>query len=160
MVELYRFRSMDKLLGKCFQELENQSIFFASPETLNDPMEGFQDIVWVGDRVVWANLLKHYIHCLFWACIHAPIFGDELRLEADHIPISQRWDQMPTQNAAELFDTIWKRVHDECELSELASRIANMGVCGRPAQSKERRAATLSYVHAFSILKDHSRSLR
>ena len=44
MTEFYRFRSMDKLLGECFQELERQTIYFANTGELNDPMEGFRDV--------------------------------------------------------------------------------------------------------------------
>ena len=50
MAEFFRFRSVDALLGK-YQELEKQTIYFASPEELNDPMEGFRDIVWSGDKL-------------------------------------------------------------------------------------------------------------
>ena len=64
MTEFYRFRSMEKLLGPSFQELGRQTIFFSGPEDLNDPMEGFQDLVWSGDHIVWSNLLKNYVHCL------------------------------------------------------------------------------------------------
>ena len=39
MAEFYRFRSIDALLGQ-FQGLEAQTIYFASPEELNDLMEG------------------------------------------------------------------------------------------------------------------------
>ena len=35
MAEFFRFRSIDALLVK-FQELETQTIFFASPEELTD----------------------------------------------------------------------------------------------------------------------------
>jgi hypothetical protein len=44
-----------------FRELENQEIYFASPQKLNDPMEGFKDIFWRGDEIIWANLLRHYL---------------------------------------------------------------------------------------------------
>ena len=57
---LYRFRSIDALLDK-YQELESQTIYFASPDELNDPMEGFRDIVWSGDKIVWTNFFKHYV---------------------------------------------------------------------------------------------------
>ena len=60
MAEFFRFRSIDALLGK-FQELEKQTIYFASPEELNDPMEGLRDIVWDGDKIVWTNFFKHYV---------------------------------------------------------------------------------------------------
>ena len=152
MTEFYRFRSMDKLLGECFQELERQTIYFANTGELNDPMEGFRDVVWDGDRIVWSNLLKHYVHCLFWTCLHAPIFGDEQELEAKHIPISWRWDQMLTLNAAELFDAIWKRIHHECELGELASRIANMEFAGiRHKVSSEELQLYLVSIHLQSL---------
>jgi hypothetical protein len=48
---LYRFRPIDRLLEK--NELRKQEIFFAKPENLNDPMEGFRDVFWKGDEIVW-----------------------------------------------------------------------------------------------------------
>ena len=50
MAKFYRFRSIDTLLGK-HSELEKQTIYFASPDDLNDPMEGLRNIVWNGDRI-------------------------------------------------------------------------------------------------------------
>jgi hypothetical protein len=61
---LYRFRSIDALLNKR-AELESQEIYFASPGELNDPMEGFKDLFWQGDEIVWRNLIRHYVLCLF-----------------------------------------------------------------------------------------------
>ena len=87
MTEFYRFRSREKLLDPCFEELERQTVFFASPDDLNDPMEGFQDLVWSGDHIVWANLLKNYVHCLSWTCTNALVFGNEYNLDPGHIPI-------------------------------------------------------------------------
>ena len=52
MTNFYRFRSVEQLLGE-YSELERQTIFFASLEDLNDPMEGFRDIVWHGDSILW-----------------------------------------------------------------------------------------------------------
>ena len=63
MAEFYRFRSIDSLLGK-HREFEEQTIYFANPEELNDPMEGLRDIVWNGDKIVWTNFFKHYVFCL------------------------------------------------------------------------------------------------
>ena len=63
MAEFFRFRSIDALLGK-HQELKEQTIYFASPEELNDPMEGLRDLVWNGDKIVWTNFFKHYVFCL------------------------------------------------------------------------------------------------
>ena len=63
-MNVYRFRSMEYLLGGEYQELEKQAIYFASPDELNDPMEGFRDIVWRGDKIVWTNFFKNYIYYL------------------------------------------------------------------------------------------------
>ena len=63
-MNVYRFRSMEYLLGEEYQELENQTIYFASPDQLNDPMEGLRDIVWNGDKIAWTNFFKHYVFCL------------------------------------------------------------------------------------------------
>lgn len=66
----YRFRSAKALLGPYdeakgqFEELERQEIYFSRPEELNDAMEGFKDLFWQGDEIVWRNLLRHYLYCL------------------------------------------------------------------------------------------------
>lgn len=60
---LYRFRTTESLLDK-YKELEDEYFYFASKEELNDPMEGFINLYWQGDRILWVNLLKHYIYCL------------------------------------------------------------------------------------------------
>lgn len=58
----YRFRSVDALLGE-HAELDCQEIYFASSAELNDPMEGFKDLYWQGDEIVWRNLIRHYALC-------------------------------------------------------------------------------------------------
>ena len=59
----YRYRPIKAVLDE-FHELENQEIYFSTPDELNDPMEGFKDLFWLGDEIVWRNFLKHYILCL------------------------------------------------------------------------------------------------
>lgn len=59
-MKFYRFRSLDNLLGK-YKELENQEIYFASPSEQNDPMEGYHEIYFQGDEIVWTNFFKNYL---------------------------------------------------------------------------------------------------
>lgn len=73
---LYRYRSVESLLGE-HQELEAQQIYFASAEELNDPMEGYQDVVWKGDYVLWKNLFRHYILCLTQAVYITGAMGQD-----------------------------------------------------------------------------------
>lgn len=61
---MYRFRTIYGLLDG-FNELENQEIYFADFESLNDPMEGFRNYIWKGDSVLWRNLFKHYLLTFF-----------------------------------------------------------------------------------------------
>ena len=130
MTQFYRFRSTKRLLDEDFQELEQQSIFFSSPEELNDPMEGFRDIVWNGDQIVWINLFKHFVHCLHWTYSLALVIGNQERLTGSNIPIGCQWSNPPTHKASKLFDTIWMRVRDECDLNELAGKIPQMEIAG------------------------------
>jgi len=44
MPSFYRFRSTEALLYKR-QELERDEIYFSPPEQLNDPIEGFKDLL-------------------------------------------------------------------------------------------------------------------
>jgi hypothetical protein len=77
---LYRFRSIRALLDD-HHELENQEIYFCSPRELNDPLEGFKDIVWQGDHIVWRNLLRHYVLSLVRATSLSTILGPEFTPE-------------------------------------------------------------------------------
>lgn len=60
---MYRFRSIQKLFD--FKELENQEIYFSSPKELNDPAEGYFEIYWNGDIILWKKFFSHYIYCYY-----------------------------------------------------------------------------------------------
>ena len=106
-MNVYRFRSMEYLLGEEYQELEKQTIYFASPEELNDPMEGLRDIVWRGDKIVWTNLFKNYVSYLL------ELFGKFRRkgvfkeLSVDDIPLLGRWD-IEHSDTATRFTPVWE----------------------------------------------------
>ncbi len=72
----YRFRSTAALLNG-FEELERQEIYFSPPDQLNDPMEGFKNVVWRGDEILWRNLLRHYLLCLLNAYSLTMVAGSE-----------------------------------------------------------------------------------
>jgi hypothetical protein len=68
------------LLGE-FAELERQEIFFSLPDHLNDPLEGFKNVVWSGPAILWRNLLNHYLLCLVEAASLAMLQGDAFEPE-------------------------------------------------------------------------------
>ena len=123
MVEFFRFRSTDALLDK-YQELENRTIYFASPEELNDPMEGFRDIVWRGDKIVWTNFFRHYVFCLHRS-FFIRIIGDSEALDADSIPILECWDKPRFPKEQDLFNDIWNRFRDLPNIQEILDALAN-----------------------------------
>lgn len=74
---LYRYRPIKAVLDE-FHELENQEIYFSTTDELNDPMEGFKDLFWSGDEIVWRNFLKHYILCVLQTAGYCFIAADQL----------------------------------------------------------------------------------
>ena len=123
-MEVYRFRSIDRLLGED-QELENRTIYFASPDQLNDPMEGFRDIVWRGDRIVWENFYKHFVYCLYVSSLRLTNVGDSEELGVKDIPIRGSWDRLPTSHIQELFGEIWQKFLDLPNIPEFIEAMAN-----------------------------------
>lgn len=61
---MYRYRPINSILGK-YKELENQEIYFASMEELNDPMEGLISPFYKGDLILWKGMLRFYFSKVF-----------------------------------------------------------------------------------------------
>ena len=72
----YRYRPIKAVLDE-FHELENQEIYFSTTDEFNDPMEGFKDLFWRGDEIVWRNFLKHYILCILQTANYCFIAADQ-----------------------------------------------------------------------------------
>ncbi len=101
---LYRLRSTEYLLDK-FEELRNQTIYLSSPQELNDPLEGYKDVIWDGDAVLWRNLFRHYILCLFHTMSHSLIsIGAHKAFYRPKIRVSQSTDDLPHTRLKELCD--------------------------------------------------------
>jgi hypothetical protein len=86
----YRYRPIERVLDGN-HELENQEIYFSAVNELNDPMEGFKDLFWFGDKLIWRNLLKHYVLCILetaYLCLGAPDQFDQgiLKSIIFHVP--------------------------------------------------------------------------
>ena len=122
-MEIYRFRTMDNLLGE-HQELKKQEIYFPRLEQLNDPMEGFREIFWRGDKIVWENFFKHYVFCLYTTHLDSLVAGHSIKLNANHIPILKRWDKQSSP-AQKMFNEVWQRFLDLPKIPEFIEALAN-----------------------------------
>lgn len=80
----YRFRSADALLDK-FHELENEEIYFSPANDLNDPLEGYMDVSFDGDEILWTIFFQNYIFCLFVFGVIVTLTGDSKKLTDDDI---------------------------------------------------------------------------
>lgn len=83
---LYRMRSINSLIGE-HKELENQEIYFAGFEALNDPAEGIKDIFWSGDAILWQNLLKHYLLCLMRVLLCAHLGAERKSINWNYLAL-------------------------------------------------------------------------
>lgn len=120
--DFYRFRSIKSLLEH--EELQKQSIYFASPDELNDPMEGFRNLFWSGDRIVWKNFFKHYLLCLERVCSLLAIGGEEWgKIDMNTIPIYNSFDDFPTPEYKKLFENIFIDFFGIC--SELIEKLSH-----------------------------------
>ena len=125
MAEFFRFRSIKSLLEE-YEELEKQTIYFASPEEMNDPMEGFRDIVWSGDKIVWTNLFRHYVYCVHRTCLLFTLIGGDKQLDADPVQIFGPCDERVMSQDKDLFDDIWTRFLNVPQIQAIIEAIANI----------------------------------
>jgi len=104
--QIYRFRSIDALLGE-YAELDGQYVYLSSPDQLNDPMEGYQDVFWRGDSILWENLLRHYILALLWSTVDC-LLMDASSFHCPPIAATLTEDDLPT-------DAFRRIYHDACD---------------------------------------------
>jgi hypothetical protein len=142
---LYRFRPLSRVLGG---ELLNQHIYFAKPENLNDPMEGFRDIFWRGDAIVWRNLFRHYLLCLERALSLLAILGEEQPIGWGMIPVFNLGDTSFTpQQKAKQDEIINAFFAEEC----IKSYVDALATRTQPVRRAEL-AAHLRSIHPLAAV--------
>lgn len=148
---LFRFRSAKALLDEDlenggFQELEKQTIYFAHPGALNDPMEGLSDAFWDGDKVLWENLFRHYALALIWYATSWLIFEPE---EIDQANVSASLTEMdlPTSSFQALYREFCSGFCAEIESSELAILLDRQPIPLR----RERLTNLLLLIHQTAL---------
>jgi hypothetical protein len=122
MEYVYRFRSIDALLGKR-AELEKQEIFFASTKQLNDPVEGYKDMFWKGDVIAWENFLRHYVLCLMQTVLQALENKDGNAVTPENLPIRLLPEELHPE-VASIFHAICAKMFADPELGELPNLLA------------------------------------
>lgn len=60
-MELYHYRPIDTAL----KEILNGTFRYSDRSELNDPIEGYVQVYWQGDKPAWEGLFRNYICSLF-----------------------------------------------------------------------------------------------
>lgn len=120
---IYRFRNTRSLLDG-FHELQNQEIYFASPLELNDPLEGYKNLLWKGDAIVWKNFLRHYILCLMQAILRTLEHGVEYQVVEETLPVDMIDDDLHPE-VRKVYETICDRIFADTELIPLPTLLEN-----------------------------------
>jgi len=141
---LYRFRSIDKLLGK--KELERSEFRLASPSELNDPMEGYKDVVFRGDDVLWENLLRHYILALVSSTLNSMVLGDASS-DAPDIRAALTADDLPTDAFRALYREACDQFFGRPGASSLSARLTAL----RKPLRREGVIFLLGLVHSSAL---------
>ncbi len=141
----YRFRNLKSIFE--FEELQKQEIYFAPQEQLNDPIEGYRDIFWSGDKVVWKNLFKHYLLCLERVSQLLILCGEEhCKIDENSIPIFAGFDDFPTPMYKELYEAITSDFLLECD--DLITKIATRTTPVR----RDELHIYLNVIHPIAII--------
>ena len=120
---IYRFRSTKNLLGE-HKELATLTLYFARPEELNDPMEGFHHFFWEGDNIVWTNFFRHYVFSLHSFLLLLKLGGPLLKLTENIIPYDSCISDLPTQDLIDTVNDICSNVFEGTGLNDFISSVS------------------------------------
>ena len=146
MSSFNRFRSVDALLGQR-QELEKQEIYFAAPEELNDPMEGYKDLVWNGDEIAWRNLLRHYLLCFVQTFSAAAFLGKDYQPSVSRGFVFSSASSLASEGLRTIYEEVCREFFSHENIKELPSLLA---ACRTPFR-REGVEFLLFAVHGLAI---------
>lgn len=146
MEYFYRFRSIDNLLGQ-HQELEKQEIYFAHPEQLNDPMEGFIDVFWEGDSIVWTNLIRNYLLSLQKFTTLYILCEKTEKLSEDDITININEFESETPESELLFNSLFTRLVSNSSISKLINGFSKR----KSAIRREELVQCFGFIHRIAL---------
>jgi len=125
VVMIYRFRSAQSVLKH--KELENTEIYFSPYDELNDPMEGFLNVVWQGDDVAWIGLITHYVLMMQYTSMGIFIGGKYEDIK--QYSYMRCIEDCETESLKSLVNKIIETVINTHEVKNLISTLGNSDIC-------------------------------
>lgn len=146
IAHLYRFRPIEAVLDK-HEELAKQEIYFSTFEELNDPMEGYKDVFWSGDRIVWRNLLRHYLLCLLQTTSSCLILGAEFDPALLKNIVFSAFDNLPDAPVRTIYKDASDHFLADPHIQQLIDTLANRMVPVR----RDELTHILRAIHPFAL---------
>lgn len=116
---------MDNLIHE-YNELEEQELVLSSPRYFNDPLEGYQNVFWEGDEVLWENLLRHYLLNLHRAAITCALSDNDESLDEYAIEPKLTRDDLATDDYRQQFDSICQSFFEKRGFGRISSSLSSL----------------------------------
>lgn len=144
---IYRFRSFNRVLS----ELENCEIFFSKMDELNDPAEGYKDLVFNGDKILWENFFKNYILCLYDSFALCQLEEEGFVLTSDVLSVFRNPINYPTDIYKENVERIFGKFFSNDDISWLIEEFSK-----RNDIRRDELHLYISMIHfyTFSLVAD------
>ena len=143
---LYRFRPASAVLDK-YEELAKQEIYFSPPEELNDPMEGYKDVFWSGDGIVWRNLLRHYLLCLLQTTSLCLMMGPKFDRADLKTIVFSAFENLPDAPVRAIYQHTCDAFFADPNIQKLIEALANRTTPLR----RDELAQMLRAIHPFGL---------
>ena len=143
---IYRFRPMRNLINK-YDELEDQELVLSSPRYMNDPLEGYQDVFWEGDEVLWENLLRHYLLNLYQEGIRFSLIADNEDLDEYAIDAKFTRGEIPTDEYRQQFASVCQAFFEEKGFGIVPLRLTSLP---KPLRRKSLEMVLLA-IHSSAL---------
>lgn len=123
-MKIYHYKSVER----AEQEIKEGTLWFAKSETLNDPLEGYAQVVWQGDRIPWEGLFKNYISSLYRCMLLFDLGVDDDNLLKEDIVFRDgfSFDDAPIKDTFQRLAN--KFIHNNI-VSRFISFLENNGEC-------------------------------
>jgi hypothetical protein len=161
MNAIYRFRSADKLLDDNFSEFTR--IYLANRELLNDPMEGFFNITFCGNKTLWANLFKHYYQSIWLMWLTVAVKHARHKLSAQDVVIGDNntWNDDFIYNEISLnFESSWLKFCNTYKLNVVFEHLEKCNCPVNTAMLELILQTTVPYAAYYGGFFDEANVLR
>lgn len=140
-MELYHFRSIDSAI----YEIKDNTLHFASPREVNDPIDGHAGIYWQGDCAAWEGLLRNYVCSLYHTIELYLLAADQNTLIRECALFDIHcFDELP-------LGAVLKEVGNNfLQLSNIRKVIERYGTDSRKCYAKELKTI-LNFVHSTAM---------